>query len=125
MDDRHAALLLAGLALAGAGVRYALAPASATAPGDVRRAARRLARWRMLERAHSARRRRPTRGRRAAARRGGRPWRHSNGSPAGGWYPFYARGAGKTPKSERGTRNAAATSVPRALAILFRVPTSA
>ncbi len=39
MDDRHAALLLAGLALAGAGVRYALAPASATAPGDVRLAA--------------------------------------------------------------------------------------
>ena len=35
MDDRHAALLLAGLALAGAGVRYALAPASAAAPGDV------------------------------------------------------------------------------------------
>src|SRR5436309_2706919 len=39
MDDRHAALLLAGLALAGAGVRYALAPASATAPGDVQLAA--------------------------------------------------------------------------------------
>ena len=39
MDDRHAALLLAGLALAGAGVRYALAPASAAAPGDVRLAA--------------------------------------------------------------------------------------
>jgi len=37
MDDRHAALLLAGLALAGAGVRYALAPAAA--PGDVRLAA--------------------------------------------------------------------------------------
>src|SRR5437763_13971409 len=39
MDDRHAALLLAGLALAGAGVRYALAPAAAEAPGDVRLAA--------------------------------------------------------------------------------------
>src|SRR6266702_4020998 len=39
MDDRHAALLLAGLALAGAGVRYALTPASAAAPGDVRLAA--------------------------------------------------------------------------------------
>src|SRR2546427_6090258 len=39
MDDRHAALLLAGLALAGAGVRYALAPASAAAPGDVQLAA--------------------------------------------------------------------------------------
>jgi DNA uptake protein ComE-like DNA-binding protein len=38
MDDRRAALLLALLALAGAGVRYALAPAAAavTAPGDVR-----------------------------------------------------------------------------------------
>src|SRR2546430_694269 len=39
MDDRHAALLLAGLALAGAGVRFALAPASAAAPGDVQLAA--------------------------------------------------------------------------------------
>src|SRR2546421_1044375 len=39
MDDRHAALLLAGLALAGAGVRYALAPAAAAAPGDVQLAA--------------------------------------------------------------------------------------
>jgi competence ComEA-like helix-hairpin-helix protein len=36
MDDRRAALLLALLALAGAGVRLALAPASAAAPGDVR-----------------------------------------------------------------------------------------
>ena len=36
MDDRRAALLLAVLALAGAGVRFALAPASAAAPGDVR-----------------------------------------------------------------------------------------
>jgi competence protein ComEA len=35
MDDRRAALLLASLALAGAGVRLALAPASAAAPGDV------------------------------------------------------------------------------------------
>src|SRR5438445_11147732 len=34
MDDRRAALLLAALALSGAGVRYALAPAAA--PGDVR-----------------------------------------------------------------------------------------
>src|SRR2546428_8764847 len=40
MDDRRAALLLAGLALTGAGVRYALAPTSAAAPGDVRLAAR-------------------------------------------------------------------------------------
>jgi len=40
MDDRRAALLLAGLALAGAGVRYALAPTPAAAPGDVRLAAR-------------------------------------------------------------------------------------
>src|SRR5256884_890417 len=39
MDGRHAALLLAGLALAGAGVRYALAPAAAGARGDVRLAA--------------------------------------------------------------------------------------
>ena len=36
MDDRRAALLLALLALAGAGVRWALAPANAAAPGDVR-----------------------------------------------------------------------------------------
>jgi competence ComEA-like helix-hairpin-helix protein len=36
MDDRRAAMLLALLALAGAGVRYALAPAPAAAPGDVR-----------------------------------------------------------------------------------------
>ncbi len=36
MDDRRAALLLALLALAGAGVRLALAPASAAAPGEVR-----------------------------------------------------------------------------------------
>ena len=40
MDDRRAALLLASLALAGAGVRYAFAPAPrAAAPGDVRLAA--------------------------------------------------------------------------------------
>jgi len=36
MDDRKAALLLAALALAGAGVRFACAPAPGTAPGDVR-----------------------------------------------------------------------------------------
>src|SRR2546430_4698776 len=36
MDDRRAARLLALLALAGAGVRLALAPAKAAAPGDVR-----------------------------------------------------------------------------------------
>ena len=36
MDDRRAALLLASLTLAGAGVRLALAPARAAAPGDVR-----------------------------------------------------------------------------------------
>jgi competence protein ComEA len=36
MDDRRAALLLALLALAGAGARLALAPADAAAPGDVR-----------------------------------------------------------------------------------------
>jgi competence ComEA-like helix-hairpin-helix protein len=36
MDDRRAALLLALLTLAGAGVRLALAPASAAPPGDVR-----------------------------------------------------------------------------------------
>jgi competence ComEA-like helix-hairpin-helix protein len=38
MDDRRAALLLSLLALAGAGVRYVLAP-GATAPGDVQIAA--------------------------------------------------------------------------------------
>src|SRR2546430_16157303 len=36
MDDRRAALLLALLALAGAGARLALAPTTAAAPGDVR-----------------------------------------------------------------------------------------
>jgi competence ComEA-like helix-hairpin-helix protein len=36
MDDRRAAFVLALLALSGAGVRYALAPAPAAAPGDVR-----------------------------------------------------------------------------------------
>jgi competence ComEA-like helix-hairpin-helix protein len=36
MDDRRAALFLAGLAVAGAGVRLALAPAPGRAPGDVR-----------------------------------------------------------------------------------------
>ena len=36
MDDKRAALLLAGLALAGAGVRFALSPSSSQAPGDVR-----------------------------------------------------------------------------------------
>jgi competence ComEA-like helix-hairpin-helix protein len=36
MDDRRAALLLALLALAGAAVRLALAPARAAPPGDVR-----------------------------------------------------------------------------------------
>ena len=35
MDDRKAALLLAGLALAGAGVRYFLSPSPKSAPGDV------------------------------------------------------------------------------------------
>lgn len=35
VDDRKAALLLATLALAGAGVRYALAPRADAAPGDV------------------------------------------------------------------------------------------
>ncbi|HXI63913.1 MAG TPA: helix-hairpin-helix domain-containing protein [Gemmatimonadales bacterium] len=35
MDDRRAALLLASLTLAGAGVRFALAPSSVAAPGDV------------------------------------------------------------------------------------------
>jgi hypothetical protein len=36
MDDKRAALLLAGLALAGAGVRYCLRPTEPRAPGDVR-----------------------------------------------------------------------------------------
>jgi competence ComEA-like helix-hairpin-helix protein len=36
MDDKRAALLLAALALAGAGVRLFLAPRAARAPGDVR-----------------------------------------------------------------------------------------
>lgn len=36
MDDRRAALLLALLAVAGAGVRFALAPRPGSAPGDVR-----------------------------------------------------------------------------------------
>jgi len=36
MDDRRAALMLAGLALAGAGVRYLLSPSPGTPPGDVR-----------------------------------------------------------------------------------------
>jgi len=36
MDDRKAALLLASLALAGAGVRYACTPRPDAAPGDVR-----------------------------------------------------------------------------------------
>jgi hypothetical protein len=36
MDDKRAALLLAGLALAGAGVRYCLRPSATHAPGDVR-----------------------------------------------------------------------------------------
>lgn len=36
MDDRRAALLLASLALAGAGVRHCLAPSPGTPPGDVR-----------------------------------------------------------------------------------------
>lgn len=35
MDDRRAAFLLAGLALAGAGVRFACAPRPHSAPGDV------------------------------------------------------------------------------------------
>lgn len=35
MDDRRAALLLAGLALAGAGVRFILSPSPDSAPGDV------------------------------------------------------------------------------------------
>jgi competence protein ComEA len=36
MDDRRAALLLALLALTGAGVRYLLSPSPGTPPGDVR-----------------------------------------------------------------------------------------
>jgi competence ComEA-like helix-hairpin-helix protein len=36
MDDRKAALVLACLALAGAGVRHFLSPSPATPPGDVR-----------------------------------------------------------------------------------------
>jgi competence ComEA-like helix-hairpin-helix protein len=36
VDDRRAALLLASLTLAGAGVRLVLAPSSQAAPGDVR-----------------------------------------------------------------------------------------
>jgi competence protein ComEA len=36
MDDRRAALLLACLALAGAGVRYFLSPSPASPPGEVR-----------------------------------------------------------------------------------------
>jgi competence protein ComEA len=35
MDDKRAALMLACLALAGAGVRYALSPAPDSPPGDV------------------------------------------------------------------------------------------
>lgn len=35
MDDRRAALMLACLALAGAGVRYFLSPSPATPPGEV------------------------------------------------------------------------------------------
>ena len=35
MDDRRAALMLAVLALAGAGVRYCLSPSSSSSPGDV------------------------------------------------------------------------------------------
>ena len=35
MDDRRAALLLACLALAGAGVRYFLSPSSSSPPGDI------------------------------------------------------------------------------------------
>ncbi|HTI04119.1 MAG TPA: helix-hairpin-helix domain-containing protein [Gemmatimonadales bacterium] len=35
MDDKRAALMLACLALAGAGVRYALSPSSDAPPGDV------------------------------------------------------------------------------------------
>jgi len=35
VDDKRAALLLAGLALAGAGVRFLLSPSPTSAPGDV------------------------------------------------------------------------------------------
>jgi competence ComEA-like helix-hairpin-helix protein len=35
MDDKRAALMLAGLALAGAGVRYCLSPSPFAAPGEV------------------------------------------------------------------------------------------
>src|SRR5260370_42393734 len=35
MDDRRAALLLACLALAGAGIRYFIAPSPSAPPGDV------------------------------------------------------------------------------------------
>lgn len=35
MDDKRAALLLAGLALAGAAVRFVLAPSQQRAPGDI------------------------------------------------------------------------------------------
>ena len=35
MDDKRAALMLAGLALAGAGVRFCLAPSPSSPPGDV------------------------------------------------------------------------------------------
>src|SRR6266513_1622656 len=36
MDDRRAALLLAGLALAGAGIRFVVSPSPGAPPGDVR-----------------------------------------------------------------------------------------
>lgn len=36
MDDKRAALLLAGLALAGAGIRYFLSPSPGAPPGDIR-----------------------------------------------------------------------------------------
>jgi len=36
MDDRRAALMLAVLALTGAGVRYLLSPSPGTPPGDIR-----------------------------------------------------------------------------------------
>jgi competence ComEA-like helix-hairpin-helix protein len=36
MDDRRAALLLACLALAGAGIRFVLSPSPAAPPGDIR-----------------------------------------------------------------------------------------
>jgi len=36
MDDRRAALMLAVLALSGAGVRYLLSPSPGTPPGDIR-----------------------------------------------------------------------------------------